>query len=120
MPPLEDPDRLAAFKDALANWSFSDYIQFDLPEEADKWIRRHLGNVTLKDIGRRMHEHVASGGEIDEVPETRSGWCEQYEYHHDLRFLIQGKEVYVETRLHYWVPIIADESWILVVNIHGR
>jgi hypothetical protein len=31
-----------------------------------------------------------------------------------------GKLTIVETRLHYRLPVVADESWILVVNIHAR
>jgi hypothetical protein len=26
--------------------------------------------------------------------------------------------VYIETRLNYRLPVVVDESWILVVNIH--
>ena len=85
MPPLTDPDRLAAYQDALGNWSVSDYIQFELTEEAHRWIRRELGDITLKDLGRRIYEHVAAGGPIDEVPETRPEWSDQYEFHYDLR-----------------------------------
>jgi hypothetical protein len=118
VPPLSDPDRLAAYTDALANWSFTDYIQFHLTEQAYRWIRRELGGLTLKDLGRLIHEYVAAGGTIEEVKETRPEWCELYEFHYDLRITILGKTVYVETRLHHRLPVVADESWILVVNVH--
>lgn len=118
MPPLTDPDRLAAYRNALGNWNITDYIQFELTVQAHRWIRRELGSVTLKDIGRLMFEYEKAGGEIDEVAETRPEWWNDYEFHHDLRLTIQGKAVYVETRLNYRLPVIADESWILVVNIH--
>lgn len=117
---MTDPDRLAAYRDALANWSVTDYIQFELTEEAHRWIRRELGETTLRDLGRLMYEYVATGGEIDEVPETRPEWSNQYEFHHDLRLTIHGKPVYIETRLHYRLPVAPDESWILVVNVHAR
>jgi len=119
VPPLTDPDRLAAYKDALGNWAVTDYIQFDLTEEAHRWIRRELG-IALKEIGRLMHEHIAAGGEIDEVRETRPEWSDQYEFHHDLRFPMGDKAVYIETRLNWRHPLLPDESWILVVNIHAK
>jgi hypothetical protein len=118
--PLTDPARLVAYRDALGNWNVRDYVQFELTEEAHRWIRRVLSNITLKEIGRLMYEHVAAGGDIDEVPETRPEWSDQYEFHHDLRLTIRKKSVYIETRLNYRLPVVPDESWILVVNIHER
>lgn len=118
MPPLSDPDRLAAYMDALGNWNVTDFIQFELTDEAYRWIRRELVEVTLKDIGRLMFEHVDAGGKIDEVRETRPEWSDAYEFHYDFRLPIYGKAVYIETRLHYRLPVVADESWILVVNVH--
>jgi hypothetical protein len=120
VPPLSDPDRLAAYRDALGNWSVTNFIQFELTTEAYRWIRLEIGDVTLKEIGRLMFEHVQSGGEIDEVLETRPEWSDKYEFHHDIRLTIRGKPVYIETRLHYRYPVVADESWILVVNVHER
>ena len=107
---LSDPTRLAAYEDALANWTFTDYVQFELTEEAHRWIRRELGNITLRDVARLMHEFVAGGGEIDEVAETRPEWAGLHEFHYDLRFPIAGRTVYIETRLHYRLPFVADES----------
>jgi hypothetical protein len=116
--PLTDPTRLAAYKDALSNWSFEGYVQFGLEETAYRWIKHELGSISLKEIGRLMYEYVEGGGNIDEVPETRPEWSE-YEFHYDLRFTIQEKPVYIESRLNYREPLIPDESSILVVNIHG-
>ena len=65
-----------------------------------------------------MHEYGAEGGVIDEQRETRDLWSDNYEFHHDLRFVIQGKPVYIETRLNYRLPIVPDDSWILVVSVH--
>lgn len=120
---LDDPDRLAAYKDALSNWNFGDggtnsYIRFELNEQAYKWIKAKIGDITLKELGRLMFEYVDKGGVIDEQPETRPEWSE-YEFHWDLRFEVNGVPVYIETRLIYRRPIKLDESSILVVNIHA-
>jgi hypothetical protein len=56
--------------------------------------------------------------ELHEVRETRAEWSD-YEFHYDLRFTIQDKPVYIETRLNYKMPVVLDESTILVVNIHA-
>jgi hypothetical protein len=120
VPPLIDPDRLAAYKDALRNWDITGFIEFRLTEQADRWIRRELGNVTYKDIKRRMFEHVKAGGKIDEVRETRPQWSDESEFHHDLRLTIHDKQVYVETVLQYRLPVSVGESWIRVVNVHER
>jgi hypothetical protein len=119
VPPLTDPDRLAAYRDALGNWNVTGYVQFELTEEAHRWARRELDAIKLKELGRLMFEHVAAGGEIDEVPEDRPIWRGLYEFHHDLRLTIQNKAVYIETRLKYRLPLVADESWVLVVNVHA-
>ncbi|MGM0489536.1 MAG: hypothetical protein ACQESR_22595 [Planctomycetota bacterium] len=117
MAPLTDPTRLAAYKDALGNWNFG-YIQFELTETARNWVKCELSNITLKEIGRLMHDYVNRGGEIDEVRETRPEWCD-YEFHYDLRFTIQDKPVYIESRLNHTGRFIPDESTVLVVNIHA-
>ena len=119
MAPLTDPTRLEAYTDALANWRFEGYVRFELTETAYKWIKRELDNISLKEIGRLMYEFVDTGGEIDEVLETRPGWSEEYEFHYDLRFTIQDKPVYIESRLKYRIPLVPDDSTILVVNIHA-
>jgi hypothetical protein len=115
---LTDPTRLEAYKDALANWSFDGYIRFELTETAYEWIKRELNGISLKEIGRLMHEYVEARGEIDEVRETRPEWSE-YEFHYDLRFTIQDQPIYIESRLEHQVPFLSDNSTILVVNIHA-
>jgi len=119
MAPLTDPDRLQSYKDALSNWEVKDYVQFHLHETAYKFVRRELDGVSLDGIKRRMWEYVlGEGGEIDEQRENRREWSGEYEFHHDLRLTIQDKKVYIETRLHFRVPFVPDESWIDVVNVH--
>src|SRR5438552_3587106 len=93
VPPLTDPDRLMAYRDALMNWSVTGYIQFELTEQAQRWIERELGYVKHREIGRLMKEYVAAGGQIDEVRETRPEWSD-YGFHYDLRFAINNKPVY--------------------------
>lgn len=117
--PLSDPDRLAAFRNALANWASTGYVEFDLPQPSYEWIKREFGNITLKDIARRMFDFVNAGGTIDEVLETRPGWCDDHEFHHDLRLTVKNKQVYIETVLDYRLPLVPDVSSIVVVNIHG-
>ena len=115
---LTDPIRLAAFTNALRNWNVVGYVRFELTQTAHQWIRREFDGVTLKDLGRLMHEYVEGGGEIDEVRETRPEWQDEHAFHYDLRFSIQGKPVYLESRLYYREPMVVDDSWILVVNVH--
>ncbi len=120
MAPLTDGNRLRAYKDALSNWQFDDHIQFDLTEEAHAWVRREFDGITFNEIARLMHELMEIGGEIVAARETRPEWSGEYEFHHDLRFTIQGVAVYIETRLHSQSSFVPDESWILVVNIHAQ
>jgi hypothetical protein len=118
--PLTDRLRLAAYQDAIGNWNTAGYVQFELTEQAYRWIRSELDGVTLKELSRLMYEYLAAGGIIDEVRETRPEWADRYEFHHDLRFEIGDHVVYIETRLNYRLPLVKDESWILVVNVHAR
>ncbi len=41
---LTDSLRRQAYLDALGNWSFTGYIQFELTEQCYRWIRDELGN----------------------------------------------------------------------------
>jgi hypothetical protein len=115
---LTDPERLRAYQNALGNWAFTGYVRFKLTEQSRRWIRQTLG-IAVNDIGRLMQEHVAAGGQIDEVRETRPEWSSEHEFHYDLRFTIEGVPVYVETRLHDFRPFVPDRPWIQVVNAHA-
>jgi hypothetical protein len=114
---LTDPDRLAAYLDALANWAVEGCINFDeLSEEGAKYLRT-LG-VKQRELKQLMHDYVEAGGEIDEVREKNPDY--EFEFHHDLRFTINGISVYIETRLKYRLPFETLESTILVVNVHDK
>lgn len=119
MAPLTDPERFKAYKDAAANWRFEGFVSFQLSETAYRWLRTELDDISTKELARLICEYVHSGGEVDEVRETREIWRDEYEFHHDLRLTIQGKRVYIETRLLFSPPFKPDESSILVVNIHA-
>jgi hypothetical protein len=116
---LVDPTRLEAFKNALANWKFEGYVQFNLTDNSYRWIRCQLDGITLIGLKELMNEYVTNGGEIDEQRETRDPWAQEHHFHYDLRFTIQGVPVYFETRLHLRLPYIPDEPWIEVVNVHA-
>ncbi len=118
MAPLTDGECFDAYVDALSNWSFDEYVCFELNETGYKWLRTELDGITTKELSRLMFEYVESGGEIDQVPETRPEWRD-HDFHYDLRFSIQGKAIYVETRLHFEPPFKPDEPSISVVNVHA-
>ncbi len=114
-----DPTWLQAYRDALCNWAYAGYIQFELSEQSYRWIRTELEGISTREIGRLMYQYVVlEAGEIDVQAEKRPEWSDRYQFHYDLRFTIQHKRVYIETRLHYSIPFIPDQPWILVVNVH--
>jgi len=117
---LSDPDRLAAYQDALSNWRCTDFICFELNETAYRWLRSELDGITTDELGRLMWEYVEGGGKIHEVRETREIWSDDYEFHYDLKIMIQNKAVYIETRLIFSPPFAPDKASILVVNIHDQ
>jgi hypothetical protein len=67
---LQDPVRLALFKQAVSEWRYSGAIVFK--PAAWEWLRRTVGhNRTQKGVSRLLWEHVQRGGEIDEQVENR-------------------------------------------------
>jgi len=117
MPPLTDPERLQCYRNALANWSYTDFIVFE--ELAWDWLRGNLGRVSSqRDIARLLHQYVESGGEIDEQVETRALWKDFYPFHYDLRVVIGGRRIYFETCLEFKDPNDPDDPVIRVVNAH--
>ncbi len=61
-----------------------------------------------------MYQHVDSGGDIDQVRETRQQWMDS-RFHYDFRVNVEGRRIYVETILLGEDP---DDPEIQVVNIH--
>jgi hypothetical protein len=119
MPPLTDPERLQAYKNALNNWRFKGFIVPLLTDQCYRWIREELNEVPLPEIFQAMDDFVATGGVISEVRETRPEWSDKFNYHYDLLMMIRGKPVYLETRLCFTPPFVPDEPSILLVNIHA-
>jgi hypothetical protein len=117
MPPLTDPERLRCYLNALRGWRLSNVVFFE--DLALKWLRANLSQAYAeKALAKLLHDHVAAGGEIDEVKETREHWRDLYAYHYDLRVVIEGRRVYFETRLEYRDPDDPDDPVIRVVNAH--
>jgi hypothetical protein len=116
MPPLNDPERLGCYRNALANWRYEGFITFT--RDAFEWLRKELGDYSTREIARLMYESVAANGEIDEQREKREQWREVHEYHYDLRLAIAGRRIYFETRLIYRNPNDPDDPTIDGVNIH--
>jgi hypothetical protein len=113
MAPLSDTRILTAFKRAVEEGlRFAGYVTWR--PQAQEWIRRELPNLTLKGIAELMYQHLDSGGEIDQVKETREQWLD-FKFHYDFRLTISGRPIYVETVLLNEDP---DDPEIQVVNIH--
>ncbi len=115
MAPLTNTELLTCYNNALANWRYDGFIVFT--ELAQEWVRLNLPNFTAREIGRLMQAYVAGGGEIDRQKETRPEWT-IHEYHYDLRIPVEGRKVYIETRLFYDAPEDPDDPVIHVVSIH--
>jgi hypothetical protein len=117
MPPLTDPERLRCYLNALRDWRCSNVVVFETL--AWNWLRTNLPRTYhQREIARRLHEHVAAGGEIDEVKETRELWRDLYPFHYDLRVVVSGRRIYFETCLDYKDPNDPDDPVIRVVNAH--
>lgn len=115
MPTLNDPEREKCYKNALANWRYTDFVEFK--PLAQEWIRCHLEGYTLREIKSIMHEFVEGGGRIKEQVENRELWLD-FEYHYDMTIEIKGRPVYFETVLSYDDPNDPDDPVITVVNVH--
>ena len=115
MAPLKDPELLAAYKNALANRGFHDYINWT--GVALDWLARNIEGYTPQGIVELIYEYVQSGGEIDQVPEKRPEWI-KHDFHYDFRFDVGGRRVYVETRLFCDDPSDPDDPTILIANVH--
>jgi hypothetical protein len=110
--PLDDPELLAAYRLALSeNRRFSGYVTWKpRPQE---WVFKNLPGYTPKAVSNLMHEFVESGGEIDQVRETREEWLD-FKFHYDLRLPISDRVIYVETVLFSDDP---ENPQVGIVNI---
>jgi hypothetical protein len=108
MPPLTDEETLAKYKEVLADWKFSGFVQWK-PRAAEE-LQRHLRGYTQKAIAELMYKHRDA---VDQTPETRDEYRHRYSHHYDFRIGIGGQRIYIETVLDY----AEDDSTIVVVNI---
>lgn len=112
---LTDPEKLGCFTNAISNWRYAGYVTFT--RLADEWLRRGLDGFSQRRFAELLFEHINGGGEIDEVVETRPEWS-MHSHHYDLRPTVEGRTLYVETRLIYADPNDPDDPVVHVVNIH--
>jgi len=112
MVPLSDPIISAKIQYALSNWRYTGYVTWKAIARA--WIETNLDGMTARFVAAMMFEHVAAGGEIDQVKETRFEWSEQ-RFHYDFRIPIGDRLIYIETVLIEDDP---EDPTIHVVSIH--
>jgi hypothetical protein len=115
---LTDPETLGHYLAALRNFHINGYVVFR--KDAAEWLRRELPGWTQKRFAASLLDYVQTGGEIDQVVETRENWSGIYAYHYDLRLYVKGRvrKVYVETRLVPDHPNQRDDPYLLIANIH--
>ncbi len=112
MATLTDPALLQAYLKALEeNLRFTGYVTWK--PHAQEWIWSNLPGYTPKTISALMYDHVSGGGEVDQVVERREQWL-HFAHHYDLRFVIEGRLIYIETVFFDDDP----DPTIQVVNIH--
>jgi hypothetical protein len=117
MAKVTDPTILACYLNALSNWRFAGYVVFT--DQSAKWLRLNLPEWSQKHFAERLFQFVGGGeGEIDQIVETRPEWSGLHEFHYDLRPVVEGCRLYVETRLNYTDPDDPDDPLIQIVNIH--
>jgi hypothetical protein len=113
---LTDPDILARYQQALADWNFEGAIE--LTDRAHEGLLTTLEGVTVKYFKQALYCFVCEeNGEIDEVKEEGEQWREHWEWHYDLRPTINGVKLYVETRLFPESFSSREEPIIHVVQV---
>src|ERR1700676_4565682 len=86
---LTDPDILARYHQALAEWAVEGYI--DLTGRAHEGLQTALERVTVKEFKEAIYRFVCQDNdEIDQVKEEREQWRQEWEWHYDLRPTING------------------------------
>jgi hypothetical protein len=111
MPPLRDAEIIDKFRLALEERNSGGARWKPLPTG---WVRKNLEGYTARLVNGLLFGHIAGGGTIDQVEETREDYRHLHKYHYDFRILVLDKLVYVET--------VLDESKmgpvVTIVNIH--
>lgn len=116
MAKLTDPEILGCYINALRNWRPEGFVVFQ--KDAALGLRKHLDGVTQTGFKEQLYLHVVvDGGEIDQVVERRHTWRDKWSHHYDLRPVISGVKMYVETRLDYSKPSDPDDPVIYIVNV---
>jgi hypothetical protein len=109
----KDPAALERYRRVIVELSHvHNYIQWQ--DGALERLFRYVPNATTKGIHQAMRDHVVTGGEIDQVEETRDEYL-HWRFHYDLRLPVSGLRVYIETVLDEDDP---DDPFIWIVNIH--
>jgi hypothetical protein len=109
---LVDPEILRKFRHALSHGRFNGYVTWK--PRVRQWIEQNMEGWTTRAIAEELFCFFESGGEIDQIRETRPEWSE-HRYHYDLRIGIEGRLLYVETILMESDP---RDPTIHVVSIH--
>src|SRR5437016_3123501 len=112
MAPLADPEILACIRAILTDWYVTDMVR--IKDRAASWAGSNLPEFKLKDLAQLMHQHVAVGGVIDQVRETRPEWNDR-DFHYDFRLYWAGRFIYIET-------VVVDDDpknpFLYIVSIH--
>jgi len=113
---LTDPDILARYKQAPAEWQVDEAVV--LKGRASDGLKTTLEGITEGCFKESLFRYVCQeNGEIDQVKEQREPWREHWEFHYDLRPTINGVKLHVETRLHPESFSSREEPIIFVVQI---
>lgn len=109
---IVDPAAFALYKLTLSHWRFRGYIVWK--QVAREWLDRELADYTAEMVHELMYNHVAAGGDVDQVVERRPEYV-AYRFHYDFRLPISGRRIYIETVL---VEDDEPDPTIRVVSIH--
>jgi hypothetical protein len=109
MASLTNPEVLAKFRHALCEWNCTGYITWK--PVAREWVERNLEGLTTRAIGEELFRHAKTGGEIDQVEESRREWSD-CRFHYDFRISIEGRLLYIAKRfLSKMIPMIQPFTW---------
>ena len=112
---MAEADKL--YRDAylaiLAEWDVEGSVFLDrLPR---LWIKDQGLEISVREVGYLMYEHLRTGGKLDQVVEKREPFKRWCEFHFDFRIAVCGMPVYIETVLNEEKRF---ERHIHIVNMH--